>query len=110
MVAAFVMKAIDILYILHSQIYVDIFFIDWERPRGSISVGGGGDGRGGQYNVSSPVSVMRTLFVANEWREIQTIRRIKPTFQVRVFFFFFCAVVWIFYYFRNFQNIFIITY
>ena len=78
------MKAIDILYILYSQIYVDIFFIDWERPRGSISVGvGGGDGRGQQGGgVASPVSVMRTLFVANEWREIQTIRRIKPTFQV----------------------------
>lgn len=84
------MKTIDILYTMYSQIYVDIFFIDWERPRGSVAVGGGaggmeGRGQQGGGGVSTPVSVMRTLFVANEWREIQTIRRIKPTFQVYIF-------------------------
>jgi len=76
LVAAFVMKFFDVVYILYSQIYVDIFFIDWERPRGSQVTGTDG------HTVTTPVSVMRTLFVANEWREIQTIRRIKPTFQV----------------------------
>jgi len=73
------MKLIDILFTLYNQIYVDIFFIDWERPRGTVAfTTGGGDGR----SVATPVSIMRTLFVANEWREIQTIRRIKPTLQV----------------------------
>ena len=30
----------------------------------------------------SPVSIWRTYFVANEWNEIQTIRKISPTFQI----------------------------
>lgn len=89
LVAAFVMKTIDVLYILYAQIYVDIFFIDWERPRGSVSVTmHGGEGKA----VATPVSIMRTLFVANEWREIQTIRRIKPTLQIVLVVLFFNAV------------------
>jgi meckelin len=36
----------------------------------------------------SPVSIWRTYFVANEWNEIQTIRKISPTFQVIAVLFF----------------------
>lgn len=84
-IAAFVMKTIDVCYILFSQIYVDIFFVDWERPRGAVSM----TSEGGNKSISTPVSIMRTLFVANEWREIQTIRRIKPTLQIILVLFFF---------------------
>lgn len=36
----------------------------------------------------SPVSIWRTYFVANEWNEIQTIRKINPTFQIMAVLFF----------------------
>lgn len=37
---------------------------------------------------TSPVSIWRTYFVANEWNEIQTIRKISPTFQIMTVLFF----------------------
>lgn len=36
----------------------------------------------------APVSIWRTYFVANEWNEIQTTRKINPTFQVMAVLFF----------------------
>lgn len=36
----------------------------------------------------SPVSIWRTYFVANEWNELQTIRKISPTFQTMAVLFF----------------------
>ena len=84
LITGFVLKILDILYILYSQIFVDVFFIDWERPRGRIE-----NPVGQMTNESNiPVSIIRTLFVANEWREIQTIRRIKPTLQLILVLFF----------------------
>ncbi|MBN3315291.1 MKS3 protein, partial [Atractosteus spatula] len=83
---AFALKAIQFLHKLINQIYVDIFFIDWERPRGKVlkAVEGGGEAK----STSAPVSIWRTYFVANEWNEIQTIRRINPAFQVSAVLFF----------------------
>eukprot|EP00795_Rhopilema_esculentum_P008416 gene8416-14397_t len=77
LITGFVFKLIDVLYILFSQIFVDVFFIDWERPRGRIVNPGQA-----QSDADSPVSIIRTLFVANEWREIQTMKRINPTLQI----------------------------
>lgn len=42
------------------QTQADLFFVDWERPRSSE--------RGGEEGT---VSVWRTIFVANEWAELQ---------------------------------------
>ena len=60
------------------QTHADIFFIDWEKPRGGGSGSGGGGGGGGRIatsashtRTSSPVSVWRLFFVANEWNELQ---------------------------------------
>jgi len=62
---------------LCGQSYIDIFFIDWERPPGKVVPIGGG----GACSYELPVSVWRTYFVANEWNEIQTVRKINPIFQ-----------------------------
>ncbi|XP_018618484.1 meckelin [Scleropages formosus] len=77
---AFALKTVQFLHKLINQLSVDIFFIDWERPRGKAikTIDGAGEAR----NIPSPVSIWRTYFVANEWNEIQTIRKINPTFQV----------------------------
>ncbi|CAL8290844.1 unnamed protein product [Merluccius merluccius] len=83
---AFALKAIQFLHKLILQLSVDIFLIDWERPRSKASrtVHASGDPK----RDPSPVSIWRTYFVANEWNEIQTIRKISPTFQVMAVLFF----------------------
>ena len=58
---------------------VDIFFVDWERPRGKIS--SSGDAKQ-QVQSETPVSIWRTYFIANEWNEIQTTRKINDVLQV----------------------------
>lgn len=54
---------------------VDIFFLDWEKPRRVLAKGGGREEPG-------PVSAWRTLLVANEWNELQTARFTCPTFTL----------------------------
>ncbi|XP_044214199.1 meckelin [Thunnus albacares] len=82
---AFALKAVQFLHKLFLQLSVDVFFIDWERPRSKASrtVQATGEKRD-----SSPVSIWRTYFVANEWNEIQSIRKISPTFQIMAVLFF----------------------
>jgi meckelin len=63
---AVITQAAYIAYILYRQTTNDIFFLDWEKPRWSLE--GVGD------KNPTPVSVWRTLLVANEWNELQTIR------------------------------------
>ena len=72
-------KIIDLLHVLWSQISFEIFFVDWERPQGRVNqpLQGGEAGA-----MDAPVSIWRTLFIANEWNEIQTIRKINPELQI----------------------------
>uniref|UniRef100_A0AAQ4RSA5 Transmembrane protein 67 n=1 Tax=Gasterosteus aculeatus aculeatus TaxID=481459 RepID=A0AAQ4RSA5_GASAC len=83
---AFALKAIQFLHKLILQVSVDVFFIDWERPRSKTSrtVQAAGELK----RDPSPVSIWRTYFVANEWNELQTIRKISPTFQTMAVLFF----------------------
>nr|XP_015099459.1 meckelin isoform X2 [Vicugna pacos] len=79
-------KALQFLHKLISQITIDIFFIDWERPKGKVLKAV--EGEGGVRSATVPVSIWRTYFVANEWNEIQTVRKINPLFQVLTVLFF----------------------
>ncbi|XP_069847161.1 meckelin isoform X1 [Dipodomys merriami] len=83
---AFALKALQFLHKLISQITIDIFFIDWERPKGKVLKAV--EGEGGVRSATVPVSIWRTYFVANEWNEIQTVRKINPLFQVLAVLFF----------------------
>ncbi|XP_033011462.1 meckelin-like isoform X1 [Lacerta agilis] len=83
---AFALKALQFLHLLVSQLTVDIFFIDWERPKGKVLKAV--EGENGIRSISAPVSIWRTYFIANEWNEIQTIRKINPLFQVLAVLFF----------------------
>ncbi|XP_047465822.1 meckelin isoform X2 [Mugil cephalus] len=83
---AFALKAVQFIHKLIFQVSVDIFLIDWERPRSKTS-------RTVQATAEpkrepTPVSIWRTIFVANEWNEIQTTRKINPTFQIVAMLFF----------------------
>ncbi|KAM7383519.1 hypothetical protein PAMP_003165 [Pampus punctatissimus] len=83
---AFALKAIQFLHKLILQLSVDVFFIDWERPRSKASRTVQATGE--LKRDPSPVSIWRTYFVANEWNEIQSIRKISPTFQIMAVLFF----------------------
>ncbi|CAG14067.1 unnamed protein product, partial [Tetraodon nigroviridis] len=82
--------ALHFLRELRFQVSVDLFFIDWERPRCS----GGfwkempGPSTAEPKANSPPVSIWRTYFVVNEWNKLQTIRQISPTFQIMTVIFF----------------------
>ncbi|UJR08252.1 hypothetical protein I4U23_012525 [Adineta vaga] len=77
LVISFVLKTLDIIHLIIQQTGIDIFFMDWERSKtGDLS----------------SVSVWRTYFVANEFNEIQTFRRINVAFQL-FFVLFFLKVI-----------------
>ena len=59
------------VYVMWGQCRIDIFLLDWEKPA-----------KGQPTNqiaelppAGGVVSIWRTYFVANEWNELQTIRR-----------------------------------
>ncbi|XP_041798443.1 meckelin [Chelmon rostratus] len=83
---AFALKAVQFLHKLVLQVSVDVFFIDWERPRSKANRTVQATGK--PKRDPSPVSIWRTYFVANEWNEIQTKRKINPTFQIMAVLFF----------------------
>ncbi|XP_061852025.1 meckelin isoform X5 [Colius striatus] len=83
---AFSLKALQFLQLLVSQLTVDVFFIDWERPKGKVVKAV--EGEGVTKSATAPVSIWRTYFIANEWNEIQTMRKINPLFQVLAVLFF----------------------
>lgn len=76
----------DIFHLIIRQGSIDIFFMDWEKPKPGI--------KKTNMNFSfyknifidlgnaNSVSVWRTYFVANEFNEIQAFRRISLTFQL----------------------------
>ena len=47
---------------------MDIFLLDWERPK---AIQGNQTGGGENLVTMAPVSIWRTYFIANEWNEIQ---------------------------------------
>lgn len=81
----FSFKLLEVVHMLLTQTFFDIFFIDWERPQGRVNQPAQGGGTGA---TDAPVSIWRTLFIANEWNEIQTIRKTNPELQVFLVLFF----------------------
>ncbi|XP_067396070.1 meckelin-like [Emydura macquarii macquarii] len=75
---AFVLKALDLLHLLITQLSISIFLIDWEKPKETPAFKAP---TGGQRATSS-VSIWRTFLIANEWNEIQTHRKLNPSLQL----------------------------
>ncbi|XP_069758228.1 meckelin-like [Narcine bancroftii] len=74
---AFALKALQLIHILMVQMTVSIFLIDWEKPKGRPL-----PKPTENKPSSSSVSIWRTYFIANEWNEIQTKRKINPILQL----------------------------
>ncbi|KAG8288713.1 Meckelin [Homalodisca vitripennis] len=68
-IVAFSLKLVEVVSMVWQQMSVDIFLIDWERPRAA-------------KDNTQPVSIWRTYFVANEWNEIQSERRTSLSVQL----------------------------
>nr|CAD7394278.1 unnamed protein product [Timema cristinae] len=81
-IAAFSLKIVEVVYMIWHQVSVEIFLIDWERPRAKSSIAHPQSHKIDQNSVDQPVSIWRTYFVANEWNEIQTNRKISLLFQI----------------------------
>ncbi|ELU18582.1 hypothetical protein CAPTEDRAFT_105851, partial [Capitella teleta] len=67
--SAFVLGFIDIVHLVFNQVTADVFLIDWEKGQTRDKHAASKEG--------AP-SAFRTVFVANEWQEIQTLRKITP--------------------------------
>lgn len=74
-----IQQIIEVAYLIYNQITIDIFFIDWERPRARNSVprAAVNGSVNSDLEEQQPVSIWRTYFVANEWNEIQTKRKLN---------------------------------
>lgn len=85
LISTFILKAIHLLHMIINQVTVDIFLLDWERPHGKAAQATDLKVDGGQR---SPVSIWRTCFIANEWNEIQTVRKVNNVVQIFTVIFF----------------------
>lgn len=74
---AFIFKALDVIHIIVRQSKLDIFFIDWEREKPLAE----GD-QALKKSQPSKISIWRTVFAANEWVEIQTVRKTSIVLQL----------------------------
>lgn len=75
---AFFCRLLHVVYVVVHQCSMDIFFIDWERPKGTAILPEATSTTTPTPATAAPVSIWRTLFVANEWNELQTVRKINP--------------------------------
>ncbi|GFS38579.1 hypothetical protein TNIN_398981 [Trichonephila inaurata madagascariensis] len=105
---AFALKAVHLIHILFVQCSIDIFYIDWERPRvrassvsarvattsknvAETSTGADTKKSSGNLLKATPdkinaemagVSIWRTYYAANEWAEIQSKRKTSLCIQL----------------------------
>jgi len=95
LISVFVAKCVHVMELIYSQTRHDIFLIDWEQPkgdqddeteRGSGASRAGATGEtaalrhstdGGGVDPPRGVSTWRTVFVANEWAQLQSARSIS---------------------------------
>jgi hypothetical protein len=77
--------------IIIQQSNLSIFFVDWDKARGKLQpIRKGKSSRSTQVDremdsddaVMAPLSIWRTLFAANEWSELQTVRATSLEFTL----------------------------
>lgn len=86
---ALALKLIDVGHLLVVQCTTDVFLIDWEKPRDLAQrrvvlpeSDASGTTRKGRKSDRQSGNAWRTTFIANEWCEIQTQRKIKVAIQL----------------------------
>lgn len=66
----------QVLGMVWRQSHADVFLIDWESAHGTLL------GKEGAPEAEAPVSVWRTIFVANELNELQAARLTRPSLSL----------------------------
>lgn len=65
------------------QSVCDVFFVDWERPVARRTILHPKDTKlSGKEDGENSVSIWRTYLVANEWAELQSLRKFSIGFQI----------------------------
>ncbi|XP_060849332.1 meckelin isoform X2 [Rhopalosiphum padi] len=77
-IIAFILKIVEIVRLIWKQTNIDIFLVDWEKPR----ILSNQKQNGIMATQKQTVSIWRSYFVANEWAEIQTKRKISSPLQL----------------------------
>lgn len=72
MIAMFILQLLYIIIVIIKQCNADLFFIDWEPAKNRADVKG----------ASHSISVWRSILVANEWAEMQTMRKTDIKFTL----------------------------
>ncbi|KAG0718835.1 Meckelin [Chionoecetes opilio] len=86
LIAACFLKVVQVVYVIYVQITIDMFIIDWEQPRARNSIPHPQLNMSlddeGKPRVEQPISIWRTYFIANEWNELQTYRKVNVGLQL----------------------------
>lgn len=72
----FSLQFLSVLAAIYRQTNLDVFFIDWEKPRSKLV---DHDAITGEV---APISIWRTILVANEWNELQSVRSLFQLFNI----------------------------
>ena len=87
-ISAFSLKFVHLAYVLYEQMTVDLFLIDWEKPRAKNTIPHPQLSKKKKKHETvdikneGSVSIWRIYFIANEWNEIQTLRKINLGYQL----------------------------
>jgi meckelin len=81
LVVAFLCQLYYLLYTIYTQASTILFFIDWEKARAKIV------DIDTLKSKNAPVSIWRTILVANEWNELQIERQTSIRFTIVVMLF-----------------------
>ncbi|TPX38641.1 hypothetical protein SeLEV6574_g07708 [Synchytrium endobioticum] len=81
--AIFTLQLMYVIMTVYQQCTIDVFFIDWEKPRGHTRESAATLLDGSHASrAKAPVSVWRSVFIANQWNALQTYRRVNLEFCV----------------------------
>eukprot|EP00191_Tetraselmis_sp_GSL018_P009876 CAMPEP_0177615986 /NCGR_PEP_ID=MMETSP0419_2-20121207/23841_1 /TAXON_ID=582737 /ORGANISM="Tetraselmis sp., Strain GSL018" /LENGTH=849 /DNA_ID=CAMNT_0019113867 /DNA_START=777 /DNA_END=3326 /DNA_ORIENTATION=- len=71
-------RAASVLWMMWRQTSVDIFLLDWTEPKERVANKGDPE-----HSIEeAPISCWRTIFTANEWNELQTLRKTSLEFTM----------------------------
>ena len=87
-IVAFLLKTLDVLQLIIRQSKIDIFFMDWEKSKTGESIDWLRNEWFSFLGYKDDVPIWRSCFVANEFHELQTFRRINLTFHLLFVLFF----------------------
>jgi len=75
MICVFGAKCLHLLELIWRQTQHDVFFVDWEEPKGGVS--GLEAAEGDRDSARCTVSTWRLVLVSNEWVKLQTTRGVS---------------------------------